>query len=165
MRITADTNVLVSATFWYGASYKIIEKVENGEIELVLSKEILEEFANVLNYEEIQDKIENKNLEMKRTVEKIVSISRMVEPKQQFDVVKDDSEDNKLVDCAFEGKVDYIISQDEHLLSLKEFKGIRIIRPEEFLQIVGEKAQNQTFISKFFFHFLLEVMCNVRMLW
>ena len=37
IRITVDTNVLVSATFWYGASYRIIELVEQGKVELVLS--------------------------------------------------------------------------------------------------------------------------------
>ena len=81
MKIVVDTNVLVSSTFWYGSSNKIIEKVENKEIELILSREIIEEFMNVLDYEEIQQKIMDKNLEMKRTVEKIVSISTIVEPK------------------------------------------------------------------------------------
>ncbi len=50
MRITVDTNILVSATFWNGASEKIIEKVEKKEIQLVLSKEIIDEFVRVLNY-------------------------------------------------------------------------------------------------------------------
>ena len=135
MRITADTNVLISATFWYGHSFRIIEKAENKEVELILSKEIIEEFANVLASEEIQEKIKNKNLEMKRTVDKIVSISTIVEPKQKVDIIKEDAEDNKIIECAFEGKVDYIVSQDNHLLALKEFDNIKIITPEEFLKI------------------------------
>ena len=84
MKITVDTNVLISATFWYGSSNEIIEKVENKEIALILSKEIIEEFSNVLDYEEIQEKIKDKNLEMKKTVEKIVSISTIIEPTQKF---------------------------------------------------------------------------------
>lgn len=136
MKITVDTNVLISATFWYGSSNEIIEKVENKEIELLLSKEIIEEFANVLDYEEIQQKIKDKNLEMKKTVEKIVSISTIIEPKQKFDVVKDDTKDNKIIECAVEGNVDYIISQDNHLLKLKEFKEIKILSPEEFLKMI-----------------------------
>lgn len=136
MKITVDTNVLISSTFWCGASDKIIEKVENKGLELVLSKEIIEEFLDVLDYEEIQQKIKDKNLEMKRTVEKIVSISIIVEPKQKFDVVGDDTKDNKILECAVEGGVDYIISQDNHLLKLKEFKGIKIITPKEFLNLL-----------------------------
>ncbi len=139
MKITVDTNVLISSAFWYGSSFKIIEKVENKEIELVLSREILEEFMNVLNYEEIQQKIKNKNLEMKRTVEKIISISRIVEPEQRLNVVKEDDKDNKIIECAIEGDVGYIISQDNHLLKLKEYKGIKIILPEDFLKIIEKE--------------------------
>jgi len=78
MKITLDTNVLISATFWKGDSDKIIEKVEKKDIELILSKDIIEEFARVLKYKEIQEKVKNKNLEMKRTVEKIISISKII---------------------------------------------------------------------------------------
>ncbi|MFH0752719.1 MAG: putative toxin-antitoxin system toxin component, PIN family [archaeon] len=88
MKITADTNVLVSATFWYGDSNRIIEKVERKEIELVLSKEILEEFSAVLDYKEIKDKIKGKGLEMKRTVEKIASISTIVKPKERVELIE-----------------------------------------------------------------------------
>lgn len=137
MRITVDTNILISATFWTGASDKILEKAEKKEIEIVLSKEIMEEYVRVLNYKEIQDKIKDKNLEMNRTVEKITAIAKFVEPKQKFKVVKDDETDDKFIDCAVEGKVDYLVSRDKkHLLVLKEFQGIKIVSPEEFLRLV-----------------------------
>lgn len=135
MKITVDTNVLISSSFWHGDSDRILNRVENKEIELVLSKEIIEEFIKVLNYEEILNKIMEKNLEMKRTIEKIISLSILVEPKEKFDIIQDDLDDNKILECAFEGKVDYIVSQDNHLLKLKEFHGIKIITPEEFLKI------------------------------
>ena len=44
MKITVDTNVLISSSFWHGDSDRILNRVENKEIELVLSKEIIEEF-------------------------------------------------------------------------------------------------------------------------
>ena len=133
MKITLDTNVLVSATFWNGNSNTILEKVENKEIELVLSKEIIEEFARVLSYKEIQDKIKDKNLEMKRTIEKIISISTIVEPTEKLNIVEEDPEDNKILECAKAGNVDFIISGDNHLLKLKGFE-VKIISPEEFLK-------------------------------
>ena len=43
MRITADTNTLVSATFWYRASEKIISRAEGKELQLILSDEIIKE--------------------------------------------------------------------------------------------------------------------------
>ena len=72
MKITADTNTLISATFWHGASDKIISKAEIKAIELVLSDDILKEYSEVLNYEEIQNKVKDKKLEMKRTLGKIM---------------------------------------------------------------------------------------------
>jgi uncharacterized protein len=142
MKITVDTNVLLSSTFWIGDSFRIIEKVEKSEIDLVLSEEIIEEFRDVLNYEEIQNKIKDKNLEMRRSVEGIVAISTVVEPKEKLDIVKDDPDDNKIFECAVEGKADYIISQDNHLLKIKQYKGIKIITPKEFIETWKQKDAN-----------------------
>lgn len=46
-------------------------------------------------------------------------------------MVKDDPDDNKVLDCALESNSKYIITYDLHLLNLKEHQGIRIIKPEE----------------------------------
>jgi predicted nucleic acid-binding protein len=51
-------------------------------------------------------------------------------------VIKDDPEDNKFLEVAIDGNADFIISQDKHLLNLKEFQGIRIIKPEEAFKIM-----------------------------
>ena len=136
MRITIDTNILVSSTFWSGDSDKILKMAENEEIELVLSEEITSEFSKVLMYDEIQNKVKNKNLEIRRSVEKIISFSTMVEPKQKLEVVED-PDDNIILECAVEGNVDYIVSNDNHLLKLGEYGGIKIVRPGEFLEVVG----------------------------
>ncbi|MFH0869630.1 MAG: putative toxin-antitoxin system toxin component, PIN family [archaeon] len=139
MRITADVNILVSSTFWSGDSDKVLRMIENDEAELVLSAEILDDFRKVLDYPEIKDKIRGKGLEMNRTVEKIESISTIVRPETRLDVVKEDPDDNKILECALAGKVDYVISNDKHLLKVKEYSGIRIIKPEELLIILKEK--------------------------
>jgi 8-oxo-dGTP diphosphatase len=136
MRITVDTNVLVSSSFWQGDSNKILEKVENKELCLVLSNEIIKEFSRVLNYEEIQQKIRDKNLEMKRTIEKIISISEIIEPKTKINVLKEDPDDNIILECALEGRADYIVTQDNHLLKLGNFQNIKIITPEELMNML-----------------------------
>jgi len=58
----------------------------------------------------------------------------LVEPKEKFNTIKDDPSDNKIIECAKEGKSDFIITNDNHLLKLKEFEGIRIVTPKEFLK-------------------------------
>ncbi|MDP2753102.1 MAG: putative toxin-antitoxin system toxin component, PIN family [Nitrospirota bacterium] len=54
---------------------------------------------------------------------------------RQIFVVQDDPDDNKFIGCAIECRADYIVSGDTHLLNLKEFEGIKILRVSEFLKI------------------------------
>ena len=132
MKITVDTNVLISATFWYGDSFRILERVENKEIELILSHEIIKEYEEVLAYDEIQEKIQAKQLTMKQTVQKIQTMATLVHPSEKINVITDDPDDNAVLECALERKVKYIITNDKHLLKLKEFREIKIITPSEF---------------------------------
>ena len=136
MKITVDTNILVSATFWSGPSEKIISKAEAKEIQLILSNDIIKEYSEVLEYKEIQDKIKDKKLEMKRTVGKIILMSTIIEPKTKLRIVKDDPDDDKILECAVAGKVDCIVTNDNHLLKLKKFRNISILTPNEFLKFV-----------------------------
>ena len=133
MRIVVDTNVLISATFWQGDSNEILECVERKEIELVLSKAIIDEFSEVLNSSEIRKKIQDKNLGLQRTVEKVVSMATLVEPTKRLAIVKEDPDDNKVVECAEEGNAAFIVSNDNHLLKLRQYEGILIVTPQRFL--------------------------------
>ena len=134
MKVTVDTNVLISATFWSGNSEKIIIHAQEKKIELILSKPILDEYVKVLQYEEIKDKIKDKNLELRFAIEQIISIATIVEPTESLQIVKEDPDDNKILECAKAGNVDCIISQDKHLLKLKKLENISILTPEDFLK-------------------------------
>ena len=136
MKIVIDTNVFISATFWDGPSEKVIAELESRNIKLILSRAILKEFARVLQYDEIQNKIKDKDLEMKYTLQKIASLSKIVEPSQKIRVVTDDPDDDKFIEAAVEGKCEYIVSNDKHLLNLRNYKQITIVKPEEFLTLL-----------------------------
>jgi len=49
-------------------------------------------------------------------------------------VIKDDPEDNKFIEAAVDQAADLIVSGDQHLLKLREYQGIKIITPAEFLK-------------------------------
>jgi uncharacterized protein len=138
MKIVLDTNILVSGTFWGGNSSRIIDLIDSGKIELVLSEEIIKEYNSVINREEILDKIKNKDLILNKSIQKIIKDSNIVNPTQQLDLIKEDPDDNKILECALYGNVDYIISNDGHLLKIKEFNEFKIITPEEFLEILDK---------------------------
>ena len=59
MKVTLDTNVIISGTFWTGDSYRVLEAINNFGIELVISREILDEYLDVIDREEIIEKLHN----------------------------------------------------------------------------------------------------------
>jgi putative PIN family toxin of toxin-antitoxin system len=139
MRITLDTNVLISATFWKGYSYEVIQLVLSNTIENVISPEILEEYNRILNSKRISDSVQNKKLAVQKAVNFIISNSIIVKPEFKVDIIKEDPADNRILECAISGKSEYIITHDNHLLKNEIFEGIRIITPKDFLEILFGK--------------------------
>lgn len=74
-------------------------------------------------------------------VEFIYEICKLIKPESKFDAVKDDSEDNKILECAFDGDADFIVSGDSHLLNLKDFKGIPIVKTKRVLELIEKKEE------------------------
>ena len=76
-----------------------------------------------------EDMIEEwKNLILKNSV--------LIAPSTKIDIIKEDPDDNKFLETAVDGKADFIISQDKHLLNLKEYRGVKILRPEEAVKLI-----------------------------
>ena len=73
---------------------------------------------------------------MRYTLQKIISFSEIIEPKEKVNIIMEDPDDNRVLECAKEGNVDYIVTNDRHLLKLKEFEGIKIITPAELLRLI-----------------------------
>jgi len=132
MRIILDTNVFISGIFWEGNfCSQIINKWKNKNFDLIISIPILNELIKTLRNFKIQmpeEMIENwKKL--------IIENSITVEPKGRIEIIKDDPDDNKFIEAAISGNAEFIITQDNHLLKLKYYHGIKIITPEEFLKV------------------------------
>jgi uncharacterized protein len=64
---------------------------------------------------------------------KVSPFFEFVNPKEKIDIIKDDPEDNIILECACAADADFIISYDKHLLALGEFRKIRITKPTKFL--------------------------------
>ena len=128
MKVVLETNIFISGIFWKGASNEVILNWKEGKFTLVTSSETISEIIKVLK----DFKIKLSDYMIKEWVDLIVRNSIIVEPKDKIYIVKDDTKDNIFIETAVAGNADYIISQDNHLLKLKEFRGIKIITPEEF---------------------------------
>ena len=59
IRIVVDTNVLISGTFWLGASARVIGLIEAQKVVLILSDAVVAEYDRIMHSEEIRNKVEH----------------------------------------------------------------------------------------------------------
>jgi len=127
-----DTNVLVSATLFGVNPEKILDLAEAAKIEILISEEILEEFTEVL-----QEKFGFSSSMAELAASGIREISTLIIPIQRLSVIKEKEADNRVLECVVEGKAQYIVTGDtKHLQPLKEYRGIKILPPTQFLKAV-----------------------------
>ena len=130
MKIVLDTNVFISGLFWEGNfCSQIISRWRNGDFELVSSKEIIEELVKTLK----NFKISMSEEMIQEWINLIIKNAIFVEPSERIEIIKEDLSDNKFLEAAIAGNVDFIVSQDKHLLKLREYQNVKIIKPEEAL--------------------------------
>ena len=66
----------------------------------------------------------------------VASKSLIVTINEPLGIIKEDPDDNVVLASAHEGKADYIVSGDQHLLDFKQFRGIKILPVKEMLEVV-----------------------------
>ncbi len=129
VRVVLDTNVVISGMFWEGIPREILGRCEKGELKAVFSRELLEELRRVIARER---KFNLKEEEIREKERALLKVGEMVEPKVRVNVVTDDPDDNKLLECALASGTKVIISRDKDLLRLGSWRGIMILTPETF---------------------------------
>ena len=134
LKVTLDTNILVSATIAKGNEFEILRQAKLGKIELILSLQILKEFKGVIS----RPKFGFSEEQASNALKQMISISTIVAPTSKLNVIKKDLADNRILECAEAGNVDYIVSGDHHLLNLKRYKSIKIVRAPEIIKMIGD---------------------------
>ncbi len=129
-KIVLDTNILISALGWKGNPHEIFKRVLDEEFELLLSEQQLEELKEVMNYPRLKFTEEQKS----KFLTVLLSVAKIVKTSETLHHIKEDPDDDLILECATENKADYLISGDEHLLTLKTYLGIKIVTATEFLE-------------------------------
>lgn len=137
MRAVLDTNVLISGVIATGVPHKLLVKGFTHEYQIVVSVETLTEFRNtLLKYPE---RFHMDEQEIQEEVETIRYFAEFVAPEEDITAVEDDPDDDKFLEAAVAGEVDYLVSGDGHLLSLDSFRGIEIVEPRRFYDRVDDQ--------------------------
>lgn len=136
MKVVIDTSIFVRALINpYGVNARLFQWAHKYEI--MASEAIIEEILEVLYRSSLHNKYSSITEIRIEDILNIIEESKIVIPKRKIDICRD-SDDNKFLECAIEGKVSYLISADKDLLDMKESEGIKIISGSEFLKILEE---------------------------
>ena len=130
IKVVLDTNVLISAILFGGKPRQILEKAIRGEMRLCLSEPILEELRGVLQ----RSKFDYSPEMIQFILTELTGIADVVNPSEMIDLVLEDSDDNRILECAVEAKANYIISGDFHLLKLSRYRNIEVLNAAAFLE-------------------------------
>ncbi len=138
-RVTADTNILVSAIVYpRGNPRRILQMALAGEINMTVYEPILEEMADVL-----ARKFYATPQEIREARAIVTRAARTAAPAVRLDVIKADPDDDRIPECAVTAGADFIITGDKDLLRLKSYDSISIVTPSEFSDIALSRQQQR----------------------
>lgn len=134
LKVVLDANVVISAPLSKdGNPAMIFELLLLEEVINFTSDEIIGEIRDVFSRDKIKKLISQEKVNF--ILENYLIFSVFIQPGTTLHMIQRDDDDNRILECAESAKVDYIVTGDEHLLALRNFKDIRIVSPKEFLQI------------------------------
>jgi uncharacterized protein len=136
--ITADSNIWVSAFNFPGKPRFLIEMAAEGEVQIDVSDEIIEEVLRVLKlkFQWSVEALDGAKLEME-------AIRRKARPDESVEVIEEDPADNRILECAQAARSDYIVSGDRDLLRLRVFRDIPIVKVADCLAIMAGQRRRR----------------------
>lgn len=129
-KVVLDTNVYLSAIIFGGNTRHILDLTIKGEIKAYISYSILFEIA-----EKLEKKFHWDKDQIIVTIKTLAKSATVVNPTIKLDVVRNDRNDNKIIEAAMVSNADYIITGDKHLLKIKKYQEVQIVTPTQFFSI------------------------------
>ncbi len=128
MRVVFDSNILISALLFPGGrGEKALQRVLQGRDELLISRPIIGEVVSVLAAKFSRDREE-----LSRVAVVLSEMGSMVKPIHRLSVLGDEP-DNRILECAVEGKADLIVTGDKTMLALGRYEGIELVSLNTYL--------------------------------
>lgn len=139
MRIVLDTNIYLALALQGEFTQDLFEIVTKApDITTIVSEEILQEVQ-----QKLKEKFHWNEEDINLFISKIRTITTIIIPKEKVSVITRDPKDNKILECALAGNADLIVTADQDLIKLKNFKGIGIIHPKTLSWTFPEYFKNR----------------------
>ncbi len=129
-----DTNVIISGVLFGGLPGKLLQFAARDQFQLLISDAILHELTEVLKRPKFKIPLEfvsELRLELNRTASLVITRSKI-------DAIKADPADNRILECAYDGRANFIVTGDRELLQFEIFRKIKIVSVSEFMKIIEE---------------------------
>jgi putative PIN family toxin of toxin-antitoxin system len=131
MRVVFDTNIFISAFVVRGSlGERAFLCAQQKRFELCTSVAILTETARKL-----RDKFNQADEDITSALKLISRASTVYKPSVRVNVLAD-APDNRILECALAAGADLIVTGDRHLLKLKKYHDIPIIRLADLLRML-----------------------------
>lgn len=130
-KIVIDTNTLIQIVSPRSIYRDIYDSFFDGRNTLCVTTEILEE------YEEILCRLTNAEVAV-NIIDAIVNnpYTQEIQTFYRFNLIKEDPDDNKFVDCAVASNARFLVTEDKHFNVLKSitFPSVPVIGIDDFLK-------------------------------
>jgi uncharacterized protein len=142
VKVVVDTNTLISGSLWQGPSARFLEAAARGKVELILSPELLAEFAEVVSRPKFAARIAARATTPEDLARKLAEKVTIISPTSiPLPPALRDPNDLHVLACAAASHADAIMTGDEDLLTLQFFQSIPIINASEALRQVGLESE------------------------
>lgn len=130
MRVVLDTNVFISGLFFTGPPYQILDAWRHRTLRLVVSAPVLEEYQRVS--QELAEAFPQ--VDLAASLALLATHATLRKPRKLPASVCADPDDDKFLACALGGRTKMIVSGDRHLLAVDGYRGVRVLRPRQFVE-------------------------------
>jgi hypothetical protein len=138
LRVVLDANVYVSALIRpEGPPGQIVKRfLVEGSFEIVLSLAIVEETVRAFGYPRVRKYI-HASVDPALWFEDVILLAQFVGGDYEIEGVSEDADDDKYFAAAVEGRATLIVTGDPDLLTVKEYRDIRVVTPRAFLDLLS----------------------------
>ena len=135
LTILLDTNILLISLPTKSKYRPIFDALIAGKFQLAISNSILSEYVEILERKTTSEIAKN-------VAELLLSLKsvKKVEVYFRWNLIKQDEDDNKFVDCAIAANANLIVTNDKHFKDLDkiDFPELKVINANNFLQMIED---------------------------
>jgi hypothetical protein len=143
MRISADTNVVLSGLLWQGPPRRLIDLARERKVSLYTRVTLLAELAEVIARDKFAERVRAAGLSATKLVQDYERPAEVITPEPLPAPVSRDPDDDPALACALAAKAELIVSGDKrHLLVLGAYQGIPIRTVSATLDEITRKVSS-----------------------